>query len=263
MSSVQAPSKGESVRCPHCGTLRLQIFKRRDRIENMYGNSLLNRLREKRGDTLYHCVFCRLQFYDPRKPLKTERSGNAKVDIVDGDEQLPKKLETAPALPAPALEPLDVQVPALAASAAGQPPEPQIPQPKAALRPEPAAPAPAARPMSPPSVGTLLTAKVTVRGTIHSGEDLYIDGPVDGTVTVEDHRVTIGPNAKVKANVKAAEVEVHGTLRGNSHIRSKMTLRNGSSVVGDIRTGDIMIEDGAHFKGLVELTRTQPKLPLG
>jgi hypothetical protein len=46
-------------------------LKRIDRIEKIYGNALMNRIRARRGDTIYHCVFCRLQFYDPRKPLGT------------------------------------------------------------------------------------------------------------------------------------------------------------------------------------------------
>jgi hypothetical protein len=58
-----------AVRCPHCKTTRLKVLKRIDRIEKIYGNALMNRIRARRGDTIYHCVFCRLQFYDPRKPL--------------------------------------------------------------------------------------------------------------------------------------------------------------------------------------------------
>src|SRR5436190_22686670 len=58
----------DQVRCPECGTTRLKVFKKIDRIEKVYDTALLNRLRARRGDTIYHCVFCRLQFYDPRKP---------------------------------------------------------------------------------------------------------------------------------------------------------------------------------------------------
>ena len=68
MLSVQLSSKGGPVQCPRCRTARLRILKKRDGIDTMYGNFLLNRWRVRRGDTLYHCIFCRLQFYDPRKP---------------------------------------------------------------------------------------------------------------------------------------------------------------------------------------------------
>lgn len=65
---------GDPVRCPHCRTTRLKVLKKLDRIEKLYGNRLMNRLRARRGDTIYHCVFCRLQFYDSRKPRTAEVS---------------------------------------------------------------------------------------------------------------------------------------------------------------------------------------------
>src|SRR5436190_11351891 len=74
----------DQVRCPHCKTTRLKVLKKLDRIEKLYGNALMNRMRANRGDTLYHCVFCRLQFYDPRKP---------------GREQPPQSGEKQPAAP--------------------------------------------------------------------------------------------------------------------------------------------------------------------
>jgi hypothetical protein len=75
---LSAHSKGGPPQCPQCRTKRLRILKKPDRIEAMYGSRLLNRLRERRGDTLYHCIFCRLQFYDPRKPTpRTDATGKA------------------------------------------------------------------------------------------------------------------------------------------------------------------------------------------
>ena len=66
MSELVVPD--DQVRCPYCKTTRLKILKKLDRIEKLYGNSLMNRMRARRGDTIYHCVYCRLQFYDSRKP---------------------------------------------------------------------------------------------------------------------------------------------------------------------------------------------------
>src|SRR5438105_10372809 len=63
-----AETPDDKVRCPHCQTTRLKVLKKLDRIEKLYGNALMNRMRARRGDTIYHCVYCRLQFYDPRKP---------------------------------------------------------------------------------------------------------------------------------------------------------------------------------------------------
>src|SRR5438552_1301374 len=66
--SEGAEPQDDKARCPHCQTTRLRVLNKLDRIEKLYGNSLMNRMRARRGDTIYHCVYCRLQFYDPRKP---------------------------------------------------------------------------------------------------------------------------------------------------------------------------------------------------
>jgi hypothetical protein len=65
----------DRVRCPHCRTTRLKVLKKLDRIEKLYGNRFMNRFRARRGDTIYHCVYCRLQFYDPRKPRSSSSAG--------------------------------------------------------------------------------------------------------------------------------------------------------------------------------------------
>jgi hypothetical protein len=59
------------VQCPHCGTVRLRILSKLDPIERLHGNRLLNRVRAWRGDTLYHCIYCRLQFYHPHNIRRT------------------------------------------------------------------------------------------------------------------------------------------------------------------------------------------------
>jgi hypothetical protein len=70
MPELNRPAiKGDNVRCPHCQTLRLKVLPKIDRIEKLYGNTLMNRIRARRGDTIYHCVYCRMQFYNPRKPV--------------------------------------------------------------------------------------------------------------------------------------------------------------------------------------------------
>jgi hypothetical protein len=66
----EVPDDDDKVRCPHCRTTRLRVLNKLDRIETLYGNGLLNRYRARRGDTIYHCIYSRLQFYDPRKPVK-------------------------------------------------------------------------------------------------------------------------------------------------------------------------------------------------
>src|SRR5437899_935863 len=96
---------GDQVRCPHCKTTRLRVLKKLDRIEKLYGNPLMNRMRANRGDTIYHCVFCRLQFYDPRKPGRQPApEASSRPEPPSAPEQSepePAVIETTPATPAP------------------------------------------------------------------------------------------------------------------------------------------------------------------
>ena len=113
---------------------------------------------------------------------------------------------------------------------------------------------------SAPSGGsaTIGTA-VMVKGQIFSREDLVIDGEVEGTVEAHDHRVTVGPNGKVHAGVKAREIVVLGTIHGNVEATDKIDIRKDAKLVGDIKTSRIVIEDGAYFKGSIDITKPEPK----
>jgi cytoskeletal protein CcmA (bactofilin family) len=105
----------------------------------------------------------------------------------------------------------------------------------------------------------ILGKSVIVKGQIYGREDLTIDGEVEGTVELQEHRLTIGPNGKVTATVKAREVVVLGTLQGNVETRDKIHIRKEAKLVGDIKTARIEIEDGAYFKGNIDITRTEVK----
>jgi len=105
----------------------------------------------------------------------------------------------------------------------------------------------------------ILGKSVMVKGQIVSREDLTIDGEVEGTVELQEHRLTIGPNGKVVSTVKAREVVVLGTLHGNVETRDRIHIRKDAKLVGDIRTARIEIEDGAYFKGNIDIVRTEPK----
>ena len=107
----------------------------------------------------------------------------------------------------------------------------------------------------------VLGKSVIVKGEIHGREDLTIDGEVEGTVELQEHRLTIGPNGKVNAAVKAREVVVLGTLHGNVETRDKLEIRKEAKLVGDIRTARIMIEDGAYFKGTIDIVRVETPRP--
>lgn len=93
---------------------------------------------------------------------------------------------------------------------------------------------------------------VTITGDISSTEELFVDGGVKGTVACSD-RLTIGPNGKVQAGVKAREVVVLGTVNGNMEVEQKLTIRKGGSVVGDVKTLGLVVEDGAYIKGNIEM----------
>ncbi len=99
---------------------------------------------------------------------------------------------------------------------------------------------------------------VKIVGQIFSKEDLYVDGELDGTVEALEHKLTIGPNGNVKAGVKAREVVALGSVQGHVEATDKIEIRKDAKLVGDIRTARITIEDGAYFKGSIDIVRPEP-----
>jgi cytoskeletal protein CcmA (bactofilin family) len=100
---------------------------------------------------------------------------------------------------------------------------------------------------------------VVVKGEIHSREDLYIDGEIQGTVELMESKLTIGPNGRIQASVRAREVVVFGNVQGNVEALEKIDIRKDAKLVGDIRTARIVIEDGAYFKGSIDIIKPEPK----
>ncbi len=98
---------------------------------------------------------------------------------------------------------------------------------------------------------------VLIAGQIFAKEDLAIDGQIDGTIEVLENKVTIGKTARVKASVKARDVVIHGTVHGNVEASDKIDLRRDAHLVGDIRAARIAIEDGAIFKGSIDVTKVE------
>jgi cytoskeletal protein CcmA (bactofilin family) len=107
----------------------------------------------------------------------------------------------------------------------------------------------------------VLGKSVIVKGQIFSREDLTIDGEVEGTVELQEHRLTVGPNGKVVASVKAREIVVLGTIHGNVETTDKIDIRKEAKLVGDIKTARIVIEDGAYFKGNIDIVRAEAPRP--
>jgi cytoskeletal protein CcmA (bactofilin family) len=110
-------------------------------------------------------------------------------------------------------------------------------------------------PFRPSAAAASIGKSVSIKGQIMSREDLYLDGQFEGTVELQEHRLTIGPNGSVQANVKAREVVVVGTIHGNVEASDKVEIRKEAKLVGDIRTARVAIEDGAYFKGSIEIIK--------
>lgn len=95
---------------------------------------------------------------------------------------------------------------------------------------------------------------VQIRGEVKGSEDLVVDGLVEGTITLTESRLTVGPKAQVKANVSARDVVVQGTLVGDAHASGRVELRAGCHMTGDVHAARLSIEENAIFTGKVELT---------
>jgi cytoskeletal protein CcmA (bactofilin family) len=110
--------------------------------------------------------------------------------------------------------------------------------------------------------GTRLQASigkaVKICGQIYSKEDLYVDGDLEGTIELRANRLTIGPNGKVRSNVTAHEVVILGNVQGNVDASDKLEVRKDATLVGDIKTARIVIEDGAYFKGSIDIVKPEP-----
>ena len=104
----------------------------------------------------------------------------------------------------------------------------------------------------------LIGKSVVIKGELSCGEDLYIDGQVEGSVDPKGNRLTIGPNGRVKANVTACAVVVQGQLEGNIQASDRVDLKQSAVVRGDIATHRISIDEGAYFKGSLNIQKEAP-----
>jgi cytoskeletal protein CcmA (bactofilin family) len=104
-----------------------------------------------------------------------------------------------------------------------------------------------------------LGASLQIKGHITGTEDLQIDGKIDGPITLRGHQLTVGSTAQLNSEIHAGEVIVYGKVVGNVHARERVDVKTDGSIIGDISTARISIEDGAHFKGRIEIdpTKTQ------
>ena len=94
---------------------------------------------------------------------------------------------------------------------------------------------------------------VVIKGELSGSEDLYVDGQVEGTISLKNNSLTVGPHGQVKASVEAKGVVVQGKLEGNVTASDRVELRKAAIVTGDITTQRISIEEGAYLKGKVDI----------
>lgn len=99
---------------------------------------------------------------------------------------------------------------------------------------------------------------VVVKGELSGSEDLIVDGEVEGSITLRGQSLTIGPNGRVRANIEARNVIIHGRVDGNIHASDRVDLRKSATLSGDIATARISIEDGAFFKGGIDIQKPEP-----
>ena len=100
---------------------------------------------------------------------------------------------------------------------------------------------------------------LVIKGELSGAEALYIDGRVEGKISLPDHRVTIGRNGSAQANITAREVVVMGKVNGNIDCSDRIHIRSEGSVTGDVTTMRISVEDGAMLKGGVQVRSGEKK----
>jgi cytoskeletal protein CcmA (bactofilin family) len=100
---------------------------------------------------------------------------------------------------------------------------------------------------------------VRIKGEVFSKQDLYVDGTLEGKIEVPSHKLTVGPHGTVRTGViQASAVEIHGTVQGDVNALEKVEIRKSANLIGNIKAPRIVIEDGAYFKGDVDIARPEP-----
>jgi cytoskeletal protein CcmA (bactofilin family) len=129
------------------------------------------------------------------------------------------------------------------------------------IGPTPIAPTPiaAAATTSGPKQSAVIGPSMTIKGEIRAREELLVDGEVEGMLESQSV-LTVGPNGKVRGNIKARQVAIFGSVRGNVEVTEKIAIREQGSLIGDIKAAGISIDDGAYFKGSIDIVRPEPKV---
>jgi cytoskeletal protein CcmA (bactofilin family) len=100
-----------------------------------------------------------------------------------------------------------------------------------------------------------LGPSVVLKGDLEGKDDLVIEGQFEGTINLQDRCLTVGANGQVKAGIQASRVIIHGAVTGNICARERIEIRKTGRVMGDLVGPGIAIEEGAYFKGSIEILR--------
>ena len=108
-----------------------------------------------------------------------------------------------------------------------------------------------------------ISAGLKIKGAITGAEDLQIDGKVDGPITLRGHELIVGPTAHLDSEIHAGDVIAYGKVVGHVHSQGRVDIKKDGSIIGDISTARISIEDGAHFKGRIEIDPAKSQAAAG
>ena len=137
---------------------------------------------------------------------------------------------------------------------------------------EPARPTPPSTPAyepprsaAPPAMNSADQATIgkslVIKGEVTGSESLFIDGKIEGSINLPGNRVTVGRNGNVSANISAREIVVLGKVRGNATASDRVDIRSEGSLIGDVTAQRISIEDGAYFKGGIDIRKPTGEKP--
>jgi cytoskeletal protein CcmA (bactofilin family) len=120
--------------------------------------------------------------------------------------------------------------------------------------------APSTLPASTSRTPAHLGPGVRIKGEITGNEDLRLDGKIEGSISLGGFRLTVGSTAHIQADIVAREVVVAGEVKGNVTARDRIEIRREGSIVGDLSTARIVIEEGSFFKGAIEIDTTRSQV---
>ncbi len=103
---------------------------------------------------------------------------------------------------------------------------------------------------------TGIGASLSINGNVRGNEDLYIDGKMKGSIIIDNHTLTVGPNSTIEADLQAKNIIVQGHVKGNIHASEKVFIQKTAMVFGDIIAADISVMDGAHFEGNARIKKS-------